>query len=288
MRAAEFRYQRCDSLAEAVSALTAGSHAVALAGGQSLVPLLRSRLLRPEVVVDISRISDLADVAVDGDTLRIGALTTVGDLDRSDVVARRAPLLAEAANKIADLSIRNMGTVGGNLAHADPLNDLPVVLVAGRGHVETVGPEGSRRIEADEFIVGPFTTALRPGELIRHVVLRTSTVGAYEKFKRAAVDFGIAAVGVQLWIGEDGRVAEAGIAVAGSPEGVSRPIEAERHLAGFAPSPERFDEAASAVAASVRLVDDERGSARYQAALVRALAGRVLTRAGRRAQEMRE
>lgn len=282
MRAPDFDYRSIPTLDEAIAALVEHDNAVALAGGQSLIPMLRLRLARPQLVVDIGRIDGLRDVQTANGLLEMGALVTTAELEQSETVRSSSPLLAEASSVIADPLVRNAGTVGGNLAHADPLNDLPAVLVAGKGHVAVSGPDGERTVAADDLFAGPLTTTLRRGELITKVVVETSPAGAYEKLKRAAADYGVAAVAVQLHVDAGGAVARAGIAVTGAEEVAARATEAEETLVGTSPGAADIDRAAAAVAGAGSFTDDERGSARYKAALVEVLARSALTRALRR------
>lgn len=279
MRAPDFDYRSIETLDEAIAALVEHDDAVALAGGQSLIPMLRLRLARPQLIVDIGRIDGLRDVRTRRGLLEMGALVTTAELEHSETIRSSSPLLAEASSVIADPLVRNAGTVGGNLAHADPLNDLPAVLVAGRGHVVVSGPDGERTIEADDLFAGPFSTTLRRGELITKVVIETSPAGAYEKLKRAAADYGVAATAVQLQLDAYGAVARAGIAVTGTEEVAARATEAEETLIGTSPAPADIDRAAAATARAGTFADDERGSARYKAALVEVLARSALTRA---------
>ena len=282
MRAPDFDYRSIETLDEAIAVLVEHDDAVALAGGQSLIPMLRLRLARPQLVVDIGRIDGLRDVRTGNGLLEIGALVTVGELEHSETAQSSSPLLAEASSVIADPLVRNAGTVGGNLAHADPLNDLPAVLVAGKGHVAVSGPDGERTVAADDLFAGPLTTTLRRGELITKVVVETSPAGAYEKLKRAAADYGVAAVAVQLHVDAGGAVARAGIAVTGAEEVAARATEAEETLVGSSLAAVDIDRAAAATARAGTFADDERGPARYKEAHVEVLARSALTRARER------
>jgi carbon-monoxide dehydrogenase medium subunit len=240
---------------------------------------MRLRFARPSLLVDIGRIPDLAGIATTGDTLQLGSGVTVAQLAASIRVHSVNPLWVDAAAVIADPSVRNLGTVGGNLAHADPLNDLPAALVAARGSVMVVGPNGERTIESDELFAGPFATTLRPGELITSVLIPTSPHGAYVKFKRAAVDYGVAAVAVQLQM-SDGIIRQAGISVTGSHDVAPRAIIAEERIVGSSGSEADLVEAANAIPDStITLSEDERGSIRYKRALLRVLGLRALRRA---------
>lgn len=282
MRPPDFEFRSVGTVDEAIAALSGEDGATALAGGQSLIPMMRFRLVRPSVVVDIGRIEGIGSIGSSDGLLEVGALVTTARLARSATVRSLSPLWAETASAIADPLVRNLGTAGGNLAHADPLNDLPAALVAARGHVNVVGPSGTRTIGSDDLFVGPFETSLRRGELITGVRLPRGSGGAYEKLKRAAADYGVAAVAVQLAMDDGGRITQAGIAVTGGALVAARAAEAEDLLVGADPRPSTIARAASAAAASALMVTDDRGSARYKRELVKALAGRAIERAADR------
>lgn len=279
MRPADFEFRACSTLGESVAALSSDRDAVALAGGQSLIPMMRFRMVRPSIVIDIGKIEGLDSIDSSGDSLEVGALVTTGRLAGSTTVRALSPLWAETASAIADPLVRNLGTVGGNLAHADPLNDLPAALVASRGHVVAEGPDGTRTISADDLFAGPFETSLGRGELITGIRLPGGSAGAYEKMKRAAADYGVAGVAVQLSTDGDGRITEAGVAVTGGMEVAGRAGEAEDLLVGTRAAPPDTARAAAATAAAAGMAGDDRGSARYKRALVRVLARRAIERA---------
>ena len=278
MRPPDFAFRTSPTLEDAVAVLAGENGSMALAGGQSLIPMLRFRLIRPSVVVDIGRIPGLDSIESSGNVLEIGALVTTNRVAQSSQVRSLSPLWADAASVIADPLVRNVGTVGGNLAHADPLNDLPAALVAARGQVMVEGVNGTRVIESDDFFAEPFETSLRRGELITGVQLPGSSAGAYEKMKRAAADYGVAGVAVQITRNGSGRIAGAGIAVTGGEQVATRASEAETLLLGSDADPSTIARAASATAAA-RMPGDERGSARYKSELVKVLAERAIRRA---------
>lgn len=282
MRPPDFEFRSCSTIDEAIAALNSENGAMALAGGQSLIPMLRFRLIRPATVIDIGRVEGLDSIDPSSGLLELGALVTTSRLARSTTVGSLSPLWAETASVIADPLVRNLGTVGGNLAHADPLNDLPAALVAARGHVIAAGPNGTRTIDSDDLFAGPFETSLRRGELITSVRLPRGPGGAYEKMKRAAADYGVAGVAVQLNIDQDGRVTRAGIAVTGGMEVAPRAAEAESLLLGTGAAPADADRAAAATAAAAAMTGDDRGSARYKRELVKVLARRAIERAASR------
>jgi carbon-monoxide dehydrogenase medium subunit len=279
MRPPDFAFRTSPTLQDAVAVLAGDSDSMALAGGQSLIPMLRFRLIRPSVVVDIGRIEGLDSIESSGDILEIGALVTTNRVAQGSRVRSLSPLWADAASVIADPLVRNLGTVGGNLAHADPLNDLPAALVAARGQVVVEGANGTRVIESDDLFAGPFETSLQRGELITAIRLPESSAGAYEKMKRAAADYGVAGVAVQITGNGSGRIAGAGIAVTGCEDVATRAPEAETLLVGSDADPLTIARAASATAAAVRMPGDERGSPRYKSELVKVLARRAIRRA---------
>ena len=274
----DFDYFRAGTIGEAVQALAASETATALAGGQSLIPLLRLRLARPTLVVDIGHISGLAGIGRSNGDTDIGALTTVAALDH---VEQRG-LLEDVAGVIGDPLVRNFGTVGGNLAHADPQNDLPAAFVAAGGRVTVRGLDGERTIAAEDLFVDAFTTSLRAGELITAIHFPAAEGGAYEKLKPAAVGVGVIAVAAQLTFGDDGAVRSAGVAVTGCTTVAPRSAGAEQTLVGTGADIESVRRAAAVAAEEAPVAGDERGSERYKRALVAALTERALRRAIKR------
>jgi aerobic carbon-monoxide dehydrogenase medium subunit len=224
---ARFDYVAADSQAHAIDLLGQhGDDAKVLAGGHSLLPMMKLRLAAPAVLIDITRAAGLSGISVDGDELVIGATTRHADLAASELVRADAPLLAHAASLVGDPQIRHRGTIGGSLAHADPAADLPMALVALGGSVELTGPDGTRRVGADDFFTGFFETALADGELLTAVRVprQPGVPWGYQKFVRRANDWAI--VGVAAI---DGRIALANMA--------STPVRAraaEQALAGGA------------------------------------------------------
>jgi aerobic carbon-monoxide dehydrogenase medium subunit len=204
---AAFDYQRATSVDEAVGLLTEhGDDAKLLAGGHSLLPLMRLRLAMPAVLVDIGRIGDLSYVQENGDTVRIGALTRHHDLERSGVLRELVPLLAEVAGQIGDPQVRHRGTIGGSIAHGDPASDLPAALLALRATLVARGPGGEREIPVDDFFTGFLETALAPDEVL--VEIRVPAVAdagwSFQKFNRRAQDWAIVAVAAVLADGSPG------------------------------------------------------------------------------------
>ena len=221
---ASFDYEVADSPAHAISLLAEhGEDAKLLAGGHSLLPMMKVRLAQPAVLVDIARVTELSGIRLEGDEVVIGATTRHAEVAGSSLLQAEAPILAYAAAQVGDPQIRHRGTIGGSLAHADPSADLPMTLLALGGSVEITGPSGVRVVGADDFFVGPFESALQPDELLTAVrVPRGGSVRwGYQKFVRRANDWAI--VGVAVY---DGRVALASMG--------GTPLRALRHRGGAA------------------------------------------------------
>ncbi|WP_328936836.1 xanthine dehydrogenase family protein subunit M [Streptomyces tauricus] len=279
-----FEYTRPRSVEDAVRTLAdAGEDAKVLAGGQSLLPLLRMRLAFPELVIDVGRIPGLRGVREEGEALVIGALTTHHDVIADPLVRRHAGLLAAAAATVADPAIRHRGTLGGSLAHADPGGDLPAVALALDAELVAVGPEGQRVVPAGEFFVDFLQTALRPDELL--VEVRVPKTGEsdgwgfhYEKFSRVAQAW--AMVGVAALVRrEDGHIAEARIGLTNMGSTPLRASAAEEALAGA--DPDGVARAAQSAAEGTRPAAEPGVSAEYRAQLARVLTRRsVLAAAG--------
>jgi aerobic carbon-monoxide dehydrogenase medium subunit len=260
-----FDYIAADSVPHALDLLTEhGDEAKLLAGGHSLLPMMKLRLAAPSVLIDIGRVGELAGISADGDELVIGATTRHADLAASEPVRADAPLLAYAAAQVGDPQIRHRGTIGGSLAHADPAADLPMALVALGGRVELRGPGGSRRVEADDFFTGYFETSLAPDELLTAVrVPRMPDVPwGYQKFVRRANDWAIVGVAAV-----DGRIALANM---GSTP--LRATAAEQALAAGASPAEAAEQAAEGTSPG----EDMHADREYRRHLARVLTRRAL------------
>jgi carbon-monoxide dehydrogenase medium subunit len=226
---AQFDYAAAESTAHALDLMASlGDEAKLLAGGHSLLPMMKLRLVAPTALIDIGRVPELAGISADGDELVIGAMTRHADLAASALVQAGAPLLAHAAAQVGDPQIRHRGTIGGSLAHADPAGDLPMALLALGGLVEAQGPGGTRRIAADDFFAGFFETSLAPDELLTAVRVprRPEAAWGYQKFVRRANDWaivGVAATGGRIALANMGPVplrasaAEQALAAGASP-----------------------------------------------------------------------
>ncbi|GAA3832489.1 FAD binding domain-containing protein [Streptomyces chiangmaiensis] len=280
---AAFEYTRPADVDEAVRALAdAGEEAKVLAGGQSLLPLLRLRLAFPELVVDIGRIPGLRGVREDGDTLVIGALTTHHDVIGDPLVRRHAGLLAAATATVADPAVRHRGTLGGSLAHADPAGDLPAVALVLDAELVAAGPEGRRSIPAREFFVDYLQTALRPDELLIEVRVPKADGWSfhYEKFQRVAQAWAV--VGVAALVRrDDGHIAEARVGLTNMGSTPLRAAATEAALAGAPMEADAVARAAASAAEGTRPSSDPSATPEYRAHLARVLTRRaVLAAAG--------
>ena len=286
-RPAEFTYHRPSSVEEAVALLGSLDDARPLAGGHSLLPAMKLRLALPAALVDLGRIPGLASIEEDGDGLRIGALTTHADVESSELVRRRCSMLAETAALIGDRQVRNRGTIGGSLAHADPGADYPTVVKALDATISVTGPDGQREIESGDFFTGVFTTALGTGDLVTSVHVRGASPGsaaAYVKHKHPASGYAVAAVAAVVTV--SGQTCSRARVVVGGVTGV--PVDATAAgaaLAGSMPNADAIAAAAARVGDSLDgALGDDYASADYRVHLASVIAKRALTAAFERAQ----
>ncbi len=282
MYPSRFRYEAPHSLEEARSLLAQhGDDAKILAGGQSLVPLLKLRFAAPALLVDINGIPGLGHHREDADgTLRVGALCRHVDLERSALLASKHPLMAAAAPLIADPIVRNRGTLVGSLCHSDPQGDWASVLLALGGSITAEGPDGRRSIPAAEFSLGPFQNALRPGEIAVEAVVPAPVghvSGTYLKLERRVGDFATAGVAVALET-SGGTVVRAGIALTGVGPSTIAATAAEQALVGKPLSAESIELAAQLAAEAAQPRGDHRGSAAYKRHVVATFVRRGLAR----------
>jgi carbon-monoxide dehydrogenase medium subunit len=287
VKPAPFGYEAPDTLDEAVALLGQhGEDAKVIAGGQSLVPLLAFRLAAPEVLIDLNRIHELSYLRLDGDTLVAGAMARHRDVETIPGLERRCALLADGVPLIGHVAIRNRGTVGGSIAHADPAAEWPSMLLALDGEVDARGPEGIRTIVAEGLFDSYFTTALRPDEILTEVRLRlpTGRVGsAYLELSRRHGDFAIAGVGGVLSLGDDRSVSDARVVMIGVRDTAVRSTAAEAVLRGGRPGEALFAEAAQAIDPEIEPLSDLHGSSDYRRHVAKVLVRRVLARALERA-----
>jgi aerobic carbon-monoxide dehydrogenase medium subunit len=283
MYPSRFRYEAPRSLEEAIGLLRdGGDNAKVLAGGQSLVPLMKLRFAAPELIVDINNVPGLAYHRADADgTLRIGALCRHADLERSELLPASQPTMAAAAPLIADPIVRNRGTLVGSLCHADPQGDWASVVLSLGGSVVAQGPGGRRTISLAEFVSGPFENALAPEEIAIEAVIppaRGVRAGGYLKLERRVGDF--ATVGVAVAIETSGEtVSRAGIALTGVGGSTIPATEAAAALTGRPLTADTISEAAGLAAAAAKPRTDHRGSAEYKRHVVATFVERILTRA---------
>ncbi|MFZ5823676.1 MAG: FAD binding domain-containing protein [Bacillota bacterium] len=290
MKPPPFTYHDPTTIAEVLALLQQhGDEAKLLAGGQSLVPVLNMRLARPAVLIDLNRVTELAYIQESDGFLAIGAMTRHAEVERSELAARLQPLLVEAMAHIGHSQIRNRGTIGGSIAHADPSAELPAVLVALEGSVRAVGPAGEREIPAEELFLMYFMTALQPDELLTEVrvpLMPPRTGYAFEELARRHGDFALAGVACTLTLDEAGVVADCRLGLTGVGLTPVRAREAEDLLKGQAPSAERFAAAAEAVRGAIMPEGDVHATAEYRRHLAGVLTERALARALQRAAEV--
>ena len=288
MYPAAFEYRAPTSLAEALRLLQEhGDDAKVMAGGQSLVPLLKLRFAMPAVVVDIGRLSELTRFRSDSGQLRIGARTRHVDIESNPDLRRLCAILSEAAPQIADPLVRNRGTVVGSVCHADPQGDWGSVMIALGAEMVARSESGERRIPATEFFEGPFTTALRADEVVTEIVIPTSnrpSAGTYLKLERKIGDFATVGVAVQVEMA-NGHIGRAGIGLTAVGPKNLQAAEAEQALAGQEPTDQVIADAARLAAAAAEPKDDARGSAEYKKDIVRVFVQRGLRKAVAMARE---
>ena len=287
MKPAPFEYVRAKTVDEAVAVLAEhAGRAKVLAGGQSLVPMLNFRLIDAPVFVDINRITGLTGITENADGgLKIGALTRHYALETSALVRDRFPVVHEAMKHVAHLAIRNRGTIGGSLSHADPAAELPAMSVLLDAAIDTAGPQGGRTIGARGFFAGPLTTVLEDDEIVTSVTLPGLPDGAgwgFEEFAQRRGDFALAGAAAVLGL-DGGRVSHARIALMGVGETPVRAEAAEEILLGGAPDDAALAEAAAAAREAVNPMTDLHASADYRRHLTAVLTRRVLEAARERA-----
>jgi carbon-monoxide dehydrogenase medium subunit len=280
MKPAPFRYFAPTSLEEAVGLLAQhGDEAKVIAGGQSLVPMMAFRLATPSVLVDLNGIGELAYARLDGDTLAIGAVARHSAVLELDGLDGRAAVITEGAGLIGHPAIRNRGTVGGSLAHADPAAEWPAVLLALDGEVDAVGPDGRRTIPAAGLFDTYFTTTLAEGEILAEVRLplpRTGAGSSFVELARRHGDFALAGAAATVALLEDGRIEEARIALVGVRDTPVRARAAEEALRGAPPTDEALAEAARAIQDDIEPMSDVHGSAQYRRRVATVMVHRAL------------
>jgi len=287
MIAHNFDYTVATSLSEAVNLLQKhGGRAKILAGGHSLIPMMKLRLAAPEFLIDIGKIPELSYVKEEGGNIRIGALTAHYAIETSDIVARRCQALADAAALIGDVQVRNKGTIGGSLAHADPAADYPAGILALDATIVALGPQGERQIAAPKFFVDMLTTALEPNEIIREIQIpvRSGRVGsAYLKMAQKASGFAICGAAAVVELDASGALSNVAVGITGVANHAFRATETEKALKGQRPEPGALKTACEGAARGVIALEDIHASAEYRLDLARIFARRALEAAIQRA-----
>lgn len=282
-----FDYHRPQGLAEALALLASlDEDARVIAGGHSLIPMMKLRLASPTHLVDLAGIDELKGVALDGDTLVIGAMTTQNDLILNALVVAHVPILIEAALTIADPQVRYLGTVGGNVANGDPGNDMPALMMALDAHYTLTGAKGARTVAARSYYNGPYDTAAQAGEILTAIRVKAPAAGhgyAYEKLKRKVGDYATAAAAVVLTV-SGGKIATCAIALTNVADTALNATLAAAAVIGTSLDKDSLARAAAAAEAIASPAVDGRGSAQYRKKMAGVMTARALTRAFARAK----
>ncbi len=277
------------TLEEALEALSRyGEEAKILAGGHSLIPLMKLRLASPRYLIYIGKIPGLSYIREEAGKIHIGCMTTHASIESSELLRRKNPLLSETASKIGDLQVRNMGTIGGSLAHADPAADYPAAVLALDAEIVAKSVRGERVIKAQEFFKGPFTTALRSDEMLVEVRIPSMEGyfgAAYEKLVFRATDFAIVGVAAVLELDREGTIVGARVALTGVGSTPVRAKAVEEELVGKQASRDLIVKASARASEGLNPPSDIRASSEYRRAMAAVMAKRALLRAFERAQE---
>lgn len=284
---APFNYEAPTTLGEALALLEQhGDEAKILAGGHSLLPMMKLRFAQPETLIDINNIPGLAYIKEEGGYLKIGALTREVELEESDIIHSKYPIFTDASKLIADPSVRNMGTVGGNIAHGDAANDHPAVMIALRASVEITGKGGSRTVPIDEFFFGFYMTAVQENEILTAIHIPSLPAGsgsAYHKLERKVGDYATAGAAVVLTIDGSGTVNYAGIGLTNVNPTPLRAARSEEALLGKKLTDETIAQAAQFASEDCSPSADLRGDEEYKRAMVGVLVKRMIHKAAQRA-----
>jgi aerobic carbon-monoxide dehydrogenase medium subunit len=280
---ASFDYLAPESLDDAVRALTThGEQAKLLAGGHSLLPLMKLRLANPKLLIDLGRVPGLSGIRQQGDQIVIGALTTHYQIESSELVKKKCPLLFQTARAIGDVQVRNRGTIGGSLVHADPSADWPAAILALAGELKISGPKGERRIAAEGFFLGPMTTAIEPTEILTEIhvpALSRGSGSAYLKMAQQASGFAIIGVAVWLRLGKNRLVEDMRVGITGFSDKPFRPHSLETHLRGKKLDSAIIEAAAAKVIEKADPLDDIHASASYRSHLARVYTAKAIQQA---------
>jgi carbon-monoxide dehydrogenase medium subunit len=276
---AEFEYYAPRSLKDALSYLASHRDDVKiLSGGQSLMPLLKMRLSKPAFIVDIARIPGLDEIAEEGDHLVIGALVTHAQIEYSDLLKRKCPLLPQTASTIADVQVRNRGTLGGSIAHADPAGDWPAAVLALEAEIRITGPNGERWIKAEDFFVGLLMSVLEPDEIVTaiKVPITESDRTAYLKAAPRSSGFAVVGVAVRLALDGAGNCARSAVAITGVTDKAYRAARVEQTLAGKPLDEKTIEDGAAEATRNIEVIEDINGSSEYRAQLTRVYVARAI------------
>lgn len=276
---APFEYFSPTTLPEALFLLsTHGEDGKILAGGQSLLPLMKLRFARPKAIIDIGGISEMNTIRSQGDHITLGAMTTYSQLMESELLRTHCPLLPQAATTVGDVQIRNQGTLGGALAHADPAGDMPAAILTLDAEIKAVGPKGERWIKARDFFITILTTDLSRDEILTEIRVPRSerTRTTYVKAAKRASGFAIVGIGVSLRTGADGLCEEIAVGLSGITDRPLRADTVEGILKGKKLEPGLIDQAAAEVTRGVEVAEDINGSAQYRSHLARIHLARAL------------
>ncbi|HXE76228.1 MAG TPA: xanthine dehydrogenase family protein subunit M [Candidatus Xenobia bacterium] len=283
-----FDYFAPRSLQEAFDLLAEhGDDAKLLAGGHSLLPLMKLRLAAPRVLVDLGRIGDLAYIREEGDEIAIGAMTTHAAIEHSELLRRRARLLGETAAEIGDVQVRNRGTLGGSLVHADPAADYPAAVLALGAQLVLTSRSGQRTVPASDFFVDLLTTAIQPGEILTEIRFAADgprTGSAYCKLHQPASGFALVGVAARVRLDATGKCEAAAVGVTGVSSKAYRAAQVEKALLGKAPNEKIIAQAAAKAAAGVEPLSDLHASARYRKAMAETFTRKVLAESFSRAK----
>ena len=274
MFAASFDYHRPKTVQEALKLLREVKGSRILAGGHSLLPAMKLRLASPAALIDISRIAELSGIKSTKDGLRIGAMTTHADIAASDVVRKSCPVLAETAERIGDQQVRNRGTIGGSIAHADPAADYPTIMLLLDAKF-TAADGKEREITAEKFFVDLFTTSLKPGEILTSVFVPNASSAVYLKHRHPASAFAVVGVAAMVQV-KDGKCADVRIAIGGATAVAVRAKAAEKVLTGQAPNAANIEKAAAAIVLQNPLTDSY-ASGEFRVHLAKVMTKRALT-----------
>lgn len=291
MYPATFEYLAPKGIGEAVAFLKQyGDDAKLLAGGQSLVPMMKLRVARPRYLIDIHRIADLSYIREEAAQIRIGAMTRHVEIEESALLREKIPMLCEAASKIGDAQVRNRGTIGGGLVEADPAGDYGPVALALNAKLKCVGPAGDRIIAVEDFFTFAYTTTLESDEILTEVIFPLpdkGNAGVYVKLERVAGDFAIASAAVQIGLDKDGVCNNIGIGVTGAGPIPQKPVAVEALLRGRKITSALIDDAGVIIQEGADPIEDLRGSSAYKKKALSAILRRAITESLRRAAAVR-